>query len=346
MTYQKLMIRVVLVTSALMICNGALAQANCSLRNPDRQIYKIFPNASSYRTIVARVDDEKKNEIEATVGSALARTDLGKHTIYVVLKDSVPIGFVHARMEIGTRGSIELVWALDLDLNIKEFSVQVSRERNTKAIESDKFKKKLVGRNLAAIKALLSDGNHDVNLAALDLPSNAASIAHVVVLCALKTRVITEVAFADKVLASRHLGNIHRVFKDTSFVRRLDTPLKKAAMTAAKKALGSTPFPFDQSSFSVLRSINQDGSSKGMLVYAKLINDDKSQTETWWSVSTSGVVIEVRVLNDKGLKLQAAFSALAGKDLQQLRNEEKVVTHPQQCALAVLSILEANGMFK
>ena len=80
-------------------------------------------------------------------------------------------------MELGTRGSIELVWALDLDLNIKAFSVQVSRERNTKAIESDDFRSKLVGRNLSAIKALLSDGNHDVNLAALNLPSNAASIA-------------------------------------------------------------------------------------------------------------------------------------------------------------------------
>ena len=94
------------VALAMMICPATLAQANCALRNPDRQIYKIFPDASSYRTIVARVDDEKKDAIEATVGSPLARTDLGKHTIYVVLRDSVPIGFVHARMEIGSRAAL------------------------------------------------------------------------------------------------------------------------------------------------------------------------------------------------------------------------------------------------
>lgn len=344
MSYQTLMLRTLFVASAIMICSDAIAQANCALRNPDRQIYKIFPDASSYRTIVARVDDKKKDAIEVIVGSPLARTDLGKHTIYVVLRGSVPIGFVHARMEIGTRGSIELVWALDLDLNIKAFSVQVSRERNTKAIQSDEFKKKLVGRNLTSIKSLLSDGNHDVNLAALDLPSNAASIAHIVVLCALKTRVITEIAFADSVLASRQLGNVYRAFEGTASVRRLETPLNNAALTSAERALGSAPFPFDRSSFKVFRSIIKDGSSKGMLVYATL-KYDKTQLETWWIVSTSGAVIKVSV-SDAERQVQAAFSALAGKNLKQLQSTTKDVTLAQQCALALLSILEANSMFE
>lgn len=341
-----MILRAVFVALSMMICTDALAQANCALRNPDRQIYKIFPDASSYRTIVARVDDEKKKAIEAIVGSSLARTDLGKHTIYVVLRDSVPIGFVHARMEIGMRGSIELVWALDLDLSIKAFSVQVSRERNTKAIESEEFKKKLVGRNLAAIKSLLSDGNHDVNLAELDLQSNAASIAHIVVLCALKTRVITEIAFADSVLASRQLGNVHKAFKDTASVRKLETPLNAAAMTAAKKALGSAQFPFDRSSFKVFRSINEDGSPNGMLVYATLKDDNSQLLETWWSISTSGAVIEVRILRGAEMNLKSTFLALTGKNLQQLQSNTIDATLAQQCAIALLCILKTNGMFK
>ena len=345
MSYQKLILCTMFVALAMMICPATLAQANCALRNPDRQIYKIFPDASSYRTIVARVDDEKKHAIEATVGSPLARTDLGKHTIYVVLRHSVPIGFVHARMEIGSRGSIELVWALDLDLSIKAFSVQVSRERNTKAIESDEFKKKLVGRNLKAIKALLSDGNHDVNLAALDLPSNAASIAHIVVLCALKTRVITEIAFADSVLASRQIGNVYRAYKNTASINKLETPLNKAALAATEQALGSEPFPFDKSSFKVFRSISKDGSSNGMLVYAKL-NNNKSQLETWWSVSTSGTLINVRVASDAKANVQSAFSAVAGMNLQQLQSTTKDMKLSQKCAIAVLCILKSNGMFE
>ncbi len=345
MWYRNLMLRVVLVVSGMMICRDALAQANCALRNPDRQIYEIFPHASSYRTIVARVDDEKKKAIEARVGSPLARTDLGQHTVYLVLRASAPIGFVHARTEVGTRGSIELVWALDLDLSIKAFRVQQSRERNTKAIESDDFGSKLVGRNLAAIKALLSDGNHDVNLAALNLPSNAASIARVVVLCALKTRVITETAFADSVLAARQLGNVYRAFPDTTSVHRLETPLSNAAMTAAGQALGSAAFPFDRSSFAVFRSIVEDGSSNGILVYATL-TDDESQTKTWWTVSAGGAVMEVRVLSDAGPEAHAAFSAVAGRNLQQLQSATTDPTPAERCALAVLSILETNGMFE
>ncbi len=345
MWYRKLMLRIVVVASAMMICRDALAQANCALRNPDRQIYAIFPEASSYRTLVARVDNEKKKAIEAAVGSPLARTDLGQHTVYLVLRGSAPIGFVHARMELGTRGSIELVWALDLDLNIKAFSVQVSRERNTKAIESDDFRNRLVGRNLTAIKALLSDGNHDVNLAALGLPSSAASIAHVVVLCALKTRVITETAFADSVLAARQLGNVYKAFADTASVHRLDTPLNDKAMNAAGQALGSAPFPFEKSSFTVFRSIAEDGSSSGILVYATLV-DDESHTETWWSVSTVGAVIEARVLSDAAPAAHDTFSAVAGKNLQQLQSVKSDATSAEQCALAVLSILDTNGMFR
>ena len=345
MWYRNLMLRVVLVAGAMMICRDALGQANCALRNPDRQIYAIFPDASSYRTIVARVDNEKKKAIEAAVGSPLARTDLGKHTVYLVLRGSAPIGFVHARMEIGTRGSIELVWALDLDLRIKAFSVQVSRERNTKAIESDDFRNKLVGRNLTAIKALLSDGNHDVNLAALNLPSNAASIAHIVVLCALKTRVITETVFADSVLAARQLGNVYGAFANTASVYRLETPLNDAAMNAAAQALGSAPFPFERSSFTVFRSIAEDSSSNGLLVYATLAGDE-SHTETWWSVSAAGAVIEVRVLSDAGAEAHAAFSAVAGKHLQELQSATTDTTHAERCALAVLSILETNGMLQ
>ena len=81
-----------------------------------------------------------------------------------------------------------------------------------------------------------------------------------------------------------------------------------------------------------------------MLVYATL-KYDKTQLETWWSVSTSGAMIKVSV-SDAEPQVQAAFSALAGKNLKQLQSTTKDVTLAQQCALALLSILEANGMFE
>ena len=96
---------------------------------------------------------------------------------------------------------------------------------------------------------------------------------------------------------------------------------------------------------SVTRSIVEDGSSGGVLVYA-MLTDDESQTETWWSISAGGAVMEVRVLSDAGPEASTAFSAVAGKNLQQLQSATSDATPAEQCALAVLSILETNGMFQ
>ncbi len=116
-------------------------------------------------------------------------------------------------------------------------------------------------------------------------------------------------------------------------------------MNAAEQAIGSAPFPFDRSSFRVFRSITEDGSSNGMLVYATLTGNE-SQTETWWSVSADGAVIEVRVLSDARPEAHAAFSEVAGKNVQQLQSATTDATPAEHYALAVLSVLQTNGMFQ
>ncbi len=121
------------------------AGANCALRTPNRQIYEIFPDATSYRTNEAQVEAELLLVIQEKVGSELTCSDVAKHTAYVVFKDTVPIGFVHARTENGRRGSVELVWGLGLDMTIKDFRVQRSREDHDEAIKSDEFRAKLIG---------------------------------------------------------------------------------------------------------------------------------------------------------------------------------------------------------
>ena len=45
--------------------NQASGQANCALRNPDRQIFEIFPEATSYRTVEAEVNAENRPTLEA-----------------------------------------------------------------------------------------------------------------------------------------------------------------------------------------------------------------------------------------------------------------------------------------
>ena len=318
-------------------------QANCSLRNPDRQIYEIFPEATSYRTVVAQIDARKKQDIESIVGSGLDRTDLGKHTAYLVLRDAVPLGFVHARTEVGARGSIELVWAMDLDLAIRDFRVQRSRERNTDAIKAQSFQARLIGRDLGDIKALLSEGNHDVNLAALGAPAGAASITRTVVLCALKTRVITDVAFGDSILAARMLGHIHRAFPGTSSVRRISEPLGGDLARAPDGADLGNPFPFEKTSITLLRSVKADDSAGGMLLFARW-EEKPGRPETWWAVSPHGIIEEARVVGAIDDETRDAFRGLAGMDAGALAGGEGALPDEvRRCAEVALAIAERNG---
>ena len=184
--------------AALVLTTGSAAYAaNCALRNPDRQIYEMFPQATDYRSLVGKVDSSLKQTIEGKAGTPLTLNDLGKHTLYVVMKKATPIGLVHAHSEVGGRGSIELVWALDMNLNVKDFRVQRSRERNTGVIKAEGFREHLVGKDLRGLRAFLRDGD-TVNIEALGVPGEASSISHTAVLSGVKTVVITDLAFPGR----------------------------------------------------------------------------------------------------------------------------------------------------
>ena len=187
-----------LFCTAVVLTTGSAAHAaNCALRNPDRQIYEMFPEATNYRSIVGKVDASLKGTIEGKAGSSLTLNDLGKHTLYIVMNRTNPIGLVHARSEVGSRGSIELVWALDMNLNVKDFRVQRSRERNTGAIKAPGFREHLVGKDLQGLQGFLL-GSDAVNIKALGVPDEASSISHTAVLSGVKTVVITDLAFPGR----------------------------------------------------------------------------------------------------------------------------------------------------
>jgi hypothetical protein len=329
-------------TAGLASAAGALAQANCSLRNPDRQIYEIFPAATAYRTITGVIDETRKARIEEVVGSELVATDLGQHTVHMVLRDTAPLGFVHARAEVGARGSVELVWALDLDLALRDFRVQRCRERNADAVESDSFRKSLVGRNLAELKSLFSDGNRDVNLSALGAPADAAPLARTVLLCALKTRVITELAFEEPVRGARLLGHLHRAFPATASATRIADPFGGPALEAALQAAGGRVAPLETATATALRSLDGAGATLGFVVCAPW-TDHPARPECWFAVAADGAVLEARLVGEAPEALRSQFASLAGAMPASTPGEpEPAVGSPTRCARFVLGGLTVH----
>jgi len=315
----------------------AAPAANCSLRQPRRQIEQIFPDFTNIKSIDATIDKELKARIEAVLGSELSISDVGKHTAYIVLRDGVPIGIVHARTETGARGSIQLVWAMDLDMRIKDFRVQSSREKHTDVIESDAFREKLVGRNLAELRRLLTTGNDDIDIAALEVPASARRIAHTTVLCGVKTRIITDEAFAGILLPARAMGLVHRFFPATTRVTRIAAPYPAGAVDGA--ASGEV----DPDTFLVYRAFDANGEPIGVVAFAYW-TAHAQRTETWWAVGTDGTIQETLVVGDVDDAMRAEFSDLHGARLATLagRGPSPAVT-PTRCAIEVLTVLATHN---
>ncbi len=323
----------------------ALAQtvpaANCALRQPRRQIEQIFPDFTSIKSVDAAVDEELKARIETLLGSPLSISDVGKHTAYIVLREGIPIGFVHARTETGARGSIELVWALDLDMRIKDFRVQGSREKHTDVIKADAFRNKLVGRNLSELRQLLTAGNDDVDIAALDVPASARKIAQITVLCGLKTRIITDEAFARTILPARAMGLVHRFFPTTARITRITVPYPAGAADAMTAAGGATG-QVDPDTFLLMRAFDARGGPLGVVALAYWTGH-AARPETWWAVGPDGTIRQTLVVGDVGDATRAAFADLRGADLATLaaRGRSPGDT-PASCAVEVLSVLATH----
>ena len=336
-----------LVAAMLLIglSNQAFGQANCALRNPNRQIYEIFPEATSYRTVEAEVNAENRPTLEKAIGSPLAPTDLGTHSAYVVLNGTVPIGFVHARTEIGSRGSIELVWAMDIDLTITDFRVQRSRERQTNAIRSESFRGALVGRNLIDLRDLLTNGNDDIDLAALKVPANAAGIAHSVVLCALKTRVITEHAFRDSIAPAQMLAHVHREFADVGKVTRVRTPFSSDVLESIRQKLGRDPDQADLSTIDVLRVRGANDSELGTLVRADW-KAHPENPECWWAVLGDGTMRRATIAGRRYAAVRREFQGFQGRKLDAIDDGDETESTPSGRRLAreVLAIAAAIGV--
>ncbi len=291
--------------------------------------------------MVKKVDVKLRTTIEEQLGRKLAFGDLGKHTIYVVFRDGVPLGFVHARSEVGTNGSVELVWAMDLDNRIKDFRVQRSREKHTKSIRDDTFRDHLIGKCAAELRSLMSDSNKAVDIAALQVPPDAMKIARTTVLSGAKTLIITDLAFQHATFEARLLGHIHKAFPKTRKVTKIKAPLNSKAVAIIEQKTGSYAHVIDGHSMTVLRSLDDSGTTLGALAVSHASNQS-SWPEQWWTVASDGRILKVWVIGGADDAISKDLAKLRGKNLDgvvQLADATGEVT--AKWAIEVLAALAA-----
>ncbi|MDP3023978.1 MAG: hypothetical protein Q8O10_00395 [candidate division Zixibacteria bacterium] len=121
--------------------------AVCVFRFPDRDVYKLYPKATNYKSVIKKVEKETKEKCEAFLGKPLD-SDETELTFYEIYKGKELIGMIHPHAERGEYGTIEVVWAFTLDGKIIDFTIQRDREKKGKELNGPDFRKQFGGKDL------------------------------------------------------------------------------------------------------------------------------------------------------------------------------------------------------
>ncbi len=180
--------------------------AYCSLRDPIAAINMLYPDASHHLSITKEVNRHSRDKISERLPFTLLFNELGKHTLYAVMQDKIPLGFIHARSELTDSGLIEVVWAINLDMTIKDSYFQRCRDPKSKdPIFIADMKKRIQGKSFTQLLALI-EGHQS------EFSSDSPDLISAVTKSALKTIAVTEFVWEKDIKEFRRKALVHSRF--------------------------------------------------------------------------------------------------------------------------------------
>ena len=326
-------------TSANSVRGQRGGEAYCALRDPNRSIFELFPKATGFTSSVRNMI-RSREMLNKKLPYKLHFNELGRHTLYIALEGSVPIGIVHVRPAAHEWGLVEVAWALDLDLNVLGFKIQRCRSRHRRQIESDAFRKQLLGCGKGDFESLLRDSGYGVNLERISVPKDATDLVAAVLRSGLSSLVITEAVW-PKLLGERRLQHRAAIaFGKKARVTLLGMPYIPRVM----KHLESLD-PTRQKSGSIFqrhralaaRAVDPKAASKRLgYVLRTVCAIDKKNLELWWVVDAAGKIAAVDS-DWQDARLRAGFQEVVGATRSELG---ECLTPAQIAAFEVLAVCE------
>ena len=178
---------------------GHAAAPFCNLRDPSHQIFDMFPTATSFRSVVREVNEEVRQTVTKQMPFQLHNNELGEHTLYIPVRENVPLGIVHVRSEPIDWGLAEIVWALDSQFNVQDIRFQRCRSRACNSLLRKGFVEVLQGKSTGELVPLTDNQHLSDELSRLELNSAELSLARTLVQSAIKTIAVTQSAWPDTV---------------------------------------------------------------------------------------------------------------------------------------------------
>jgi len=175
---------IALIIVLALLSSPVLAAVGCDLNDPDRDVKRLFPESTGYKTVYVSIAEKGGpsllQKIEARLGDrfrGLYETADVPYTMYQVFKDSDLIGYIHGVNQKGQYGGIQVFLALDLEGNIRAFYFQKLTNQHARALRDPGFGRQFVGLNLKdfyAYDVLTGEVRGESRVAAIKNPAPQA----------------------------------------------------------------------------------------------------------------------------------------------------------------------------
>lgn len=148
----------IILFAAFLLClfsATVLAAVGCTLNDPDRDVQRLFPQSTGYRTNFVTIQEKGgetlKKKVEDELGDQLDNIyeaiDV-PYAYYDVLKGKEIIGRIHGVNQKGTYGGIQLIIATDLEGRIIGFYYQKISSPEARVFTDKNFTSQFIGLKL------------------------------------------------------------------------------------------------------------------------------------------------------------------------------------------------------
>jgi hypothetical protein len=141
--------------SLLALASSLFAAVGCDLNDPDKDVKRLFPGSTGYKTEYVSISQKGGGALLAQVEQRLGDTFTGMfetadvpYTMYRVFKKKELAGYIHGVNQKGTYGGIQVFLALDTMGVIKTLYFQKLTSKAANKLREPAFGRQFVGLSL------------------------------------------------------------------------------------------------------------------------------------------------------------------------------------------------------
>jgi hypothetical protein len=131
---------------------AAWGAVGCDLNDPDRDVARLFPESTGYKTIYTSILKKGGEKLLARVEMRLGDKFRGlyetidvPYTIYEIFTNKKKIGYIHGVNQKGQFGGIQVFLVLNLEGRIKAFYIQKMTSQYAGKLRDAKFGRQFTG---------------------------------------------------------------------------------------------------------------------------------------------------------------------------------------------------------